>query len=329
MDERDNVRVLMYDPPILNDPVELFLRIGSALDQRVAFDKIAQRNPRLTSIGGRAGPLAANAAIDHVRGSSSLTAMLDQSQSTTNAWQDKTLVLIIDELQTMSNDAAESLRTLHNGLHKCPIFLIGVGLQHLPEVLARYGISRIADPLDLEPLRKDDSRDAIGDGLRELGHTPPNDRFVTRLAVESHGFPQHIHCYLESALECVEHYGGLHHTNALNWTLAHGRDKRDVFYSGRLQAMVRGHIRMQPVIATMLSNKATRLTIPDAEAAIESAGFNGADTIQDAITHGVLAERQGFVGFSIPSFRSYMSKVLRRHRQALVKRPSKQSGHRR
>ena len=129
------------------------------------------------------------------------------------AWDGKALAVIIDELQTIDPASMKALRVLHQGAHGCPMLVVGIGLQHTPQVLANprdgsAGISRVAQTIHLRSLSAAEAWEAIDGNMRALGHRLPKP-CVTALAEASCGFPQHIHGYLDGALKAIAKHGEL------------------------------------------------------------------------------------------------------------------------
>ena len=142
---------------------------------------------------------------------------------------------MFDELQTVTERQAESLAVLHQGLHGCPIMLLGVGLQHSPAVLAEFGISRTKRPRHLGCLSREEAIEAIQLGFEKaVGEMPST--VAERLADASYGFPQHINGYLQGAQAAYRKHGGLDTEAALAEALAAGDDGRIGYYNARLTA---------------------------------------------------------------------------------------------
>ena len=92
------------------------------------------------NVVGVGGSANVNVTRDLVRPERSLNAMLRSSRK---LWKNKTLVIVLDELQRLKGRHAESLCDLHDGTHGCPILVVGAGLQHTAAVLSSCGISRV------------------------------------------------------------------------------------------------------------------------------------------------------------------------------------------
>lgn len=303
-----DVAGVMRGAAALNNDVGLFLTIGDALGLSGEFRSIAELDTKTTTRGGGAGPIRASVTREHVRHTGDLQALLRKTASA-DLWNGKAIVLVFDELQAVKAAGAQALSTLHQGLHGCPILTVGIGLQNLPAVLARHGISRVAKPIHLAPLAPRDGVVAIEQGMSALGHEIPKT-CALRLAEASFGFPQHIHEYLAGARQVVLEEGRLEPGPTLARALALGDDGRNAYYDARLDNVPHQVAAMLPVIEKMRAANLDTLTETTAIAAIDSAGFNGKDVVDAAIAHGVLTRRTGTVGFGIPSFRVYMADKL-------------------
>ena len=153
------------------DDALLFAEIAKALGEEKSARRIADLDAKTTgrqfsmqepSAGEREGiPLACKGlkygtTKDVVRSAGRLASLLETSRER-GLWKRRALVLMFDELQTVTKRQAESLAVLHQGLHGCPIMLLGVGLQHSPAVLAELGISRTKRPRHLGCLTREEA----------------------------------------------------------------------------------------------------------------------------------------------------------------------------
>ena len=262
-----------------------------------------------------ASALGSSAGGDTARHTLDLPGLLRESAQA-GMWDGKALVLAIDELQSIEADAMPALRVLHAGLHGCPILLIGFGLQHTANVLAEprggvAGISRLAAPRPLSSLSMDEAAEAIAESLAVLHPGQAASASVERLAAASHGFPQHIHGYLEGASQALRRHGRLDGT-ALEEAIAHGDERRADYYTQRL-AVGRSRRPMLALVGEMLNAATRSLGTDDAEAVLRKAGFR-ADQLETAIRHGVLTLRDEdeSVSFGIPSFHDHMAAMYQR-----------------
>ena len=309
------VGTMHVSPESLVNRIDLFKAMANALRDSAGGNKVAQHDDRVTS--WMAGLLGARAAIerDTARHTLDLPGLLRESAQA-GMWDGKALVLAIDELQSIEADAMPALRVLHGGLHGCPIHLVGFGLQHTANVLAEprggvAGISRLAAPRSLSSLSKDEAVEAIAESLAVLHPAQSPSDSVERLAAASHGFPQHIHGYLEGAVHALRRHGHVDGT-ALDEAIAHGDERRAAYYTQRL-AIGRSRRPMLAVVGQMIEAGARSLNMDDAQAAVLKAGFE-ADVLETAIRHGVLTLRDEdeSVSFGIPSFHDHMAAMYQR-----------------
>ena len=308
------VRTLTVGTPALDDDAEMFMAIASALGRGKAARKAVGATRRTTgvslTVAGTGGDFSKEAGL---RPPASLGGMLQRTTQGRNGrmWKSKALVLVIDELQTVSAKGMAALRTLHEEWHGCPIMLVGVGLQNTPSVLRRggeeAGISRTSPPLVLSPLSAGETEEAIGQGLCKLG-CRASDTAVRTLSEASNGFPQHIHGYIGSARKAYERHGHLEDA-ALREALAAGDETRIRYYQGRL-----GDDLLKPmlsVVAEMTRRGRREIDQDAALRCVDDAGMDGKTAVADAVRHGVLTRSaDGLVSFGIPSFHDYLHREL-------------------
>ena len=320
LQQREDVdaKCLVVEPELLAAPLDLFQAMGAALESVDAFRAVAEIDARTVSRGAGVGPVKASFAREHARHTGGLAALLRASRAT-SAWEGKMLAVVIDELQGVQPPGMIALRVLHQGLHGCPILLVGIGLQHTPRVLANpadgsTGISRLGMKLRLGSLSGSEALEAVALGMDALDH-PIERRFAVALAEASYGFPQHVHGYLEGACEAIEKHGALDSDAALAAALETGHKKRVDYYNGRLGTLApRNRAAMFQVAATMRDAGTEALTWLDAAAAARRTPMvDGDAAIDDAIRHGVLTEdEEGNLSFGIPSFHGHMQEQLER-----------------
>ena len=312
-----NVRHLAVDTTMLEDDVDLFMAIARALGTEAKGRRVAGLDTRRT--GRTAGIGAGRGCVtqDHARHTGSLSALLNASHHA-GMWKGKALVLVVDELQTIEPRGMRALRALHQGDHGCPILLLGIGLQHTQQVLGSpsdgsAGISRIAEPMALAPLSAKEALEAVRGNMVAMGYEIA-EAGVAALAEASQGFPQHLHGYLRGAVEAIDEQGSLEPGPALDAALRAGDQARTGYYDARL-TMLADQDAMLPVIEAMLATGRESLRRGEAIAVVNKAGFDGENTVRQAIAHGVLTLERGGVSFGIPSFRRHMERLLEEHRQ--------------
>ncbi len=251
----------------------------------------------------------------------SVNAMLVRSKRG-GLWRGRTLIVAVDEIQAIGVEGRRTLLALHQGLHECPIMLIGAGLQHAAMRLAAAmpaadgttdtsGISRFGERLTLGPLDQDDALAAIVRGLDALG-LDIDENHAMRLAAASMGFPQHIHCYLRGAVEAATRHGDLRTDAAVSAALAHGHAQRIRYYDERLDSMERPALML--TLAKHMRDRGEKVLFWD-DATTALAVPHAGDVLSDAVAKGVLTTDQYHrVSFGIPSFHDYMAAEAARHR---------------
>ena len=300
------------------DDAVVFMAVMRALGGESAGRKVADLDAKATAVGAGVGIAKANVSLQRVRKTHDLAELLSESV-TAGVWNGKALVITIDELQTVSPAGMGTLRVLHQGVPDCPMMVLGIGLQHTPEVLSSprgtAGISRVAQEFNLGPLSPAEAFEAVYDGLLALGHDVPAP-CAEELARASMGFPQHVHGYLAGACETISRHGGLTKGAPLTEALAIGDKARIAYYEGRLRLMSNSRA-MLAVIGAMAERGNDRLDLDATTKALVDASFDGPSVVQEAIEHGVLTRNaRSELSFGIPSFHSYMEDWLQEERKA-------------
>lgn len=298
------------------DDVVVFMAIMRSLGSESAGRKVADLNPQATALGAGVGLAKANVSLTRIRKTHDLAELLSESVAA-GAWNGKALVVTIDELQTVSPAGMGALRVLHHGVPDCPMMVLGIGLQHTPEVLSNLagapGISRVAEEFNLGPLSPAETFEAVHDGLLALGHEIPAT-CAQELAQASMGFPQHVHGYLAGACEAVARHGRLASGVPLTEALAFGDKARVAYYEGRLRLIANSRA-MLAVVGAMAERGSDHLDIDAVTKVLDEAAFDGPRVVREAIEHGVLTRSaRSELSFGIPSFHRYMDDWLRHER---------------
>ena len=316
------VAVLNLPPEDLNSPADLFVEMSSALNEVHRGKRIAGHDDRVSGVTIGAMGLRTAWATDVARHTPSLNQMLRRSE-VAGMWDGKALVLMVDELQGVDDRGMESLRVLHQGLHQCPILLLGFGLRHTATRLAdrrsEKSISRTAPPTILGPLNDDDTRDAFTTTLSMLEHNEVPNESIEALAQASFGFPQHINGYLAGAHEALLRHGHLTGP-ALEEALSDGCKRRQDYYEDRMEKIT-DRRAVLAVAAAMETAGSTTIPVHEAADAVTAAGFSAED-MDSAVAHGALTLYRGEVSFGIPSFHDYMRNLLATERQRTDIRPA-------
>ena len=317
------VKHLAISAGMLSDDLSLFMTIGREMNAEDEFRRAAETDTRTTTAGGGVGVLQGSLTKEHVRRTGSFGSLL-LATSASEAWRGKAMVLTVDELQGLKPEGRPALEELHLGLHRCPIMLIGIGLQHTLRVLesgdSRTGLSRPATHLRLGAMTIDEAEEAIAGALQALGGNIPKQA-AAALAKMSQGFPQHVHGYIEGACFAYDKHGGLDSSTAVNEAADYGHRLRQDHYQSRLAAMgAANRSAMLNVAAAMLGRGVDRLDWDEAVEAAAAKRQNPESVVEAAVERGVLAESEdGTVGFGIPSFFAYMRQQIReRERRAAV-----------
>ena len=288
------------------DDALLFVEVAKALGEEKGARRIADLDSKTTGRQFSIHGLKYGTTRDVARNAGRLASLLETSQER-GLWKRRALVLMFDELQTVTKRQAEALAILHQGLHGCPIMLLGVGLQHSPAVLAELGISRTKRPRHLGCLSREEAIEAIQRGFEKAVGEMPN-AVAESLADASHGFPQHINGYLQGAQAAYRKHGSLRTEAALAEALALGDDVRIGYYNARLTAS-KVRDEMIALAGAMSSENVADMRRREAQRAVFSADaeFDGRNAIERAIRHGVLTETdEDRVLFGIPSFHNHM-----------------------
>ena len=311
------VHVVDIDTHLLDDEVGVFLMLAEGLGNAATGEAVAGLDTKTTGRTLGIAGFQAGSTVSHGRRNGTLPELLSRSLKA-GMWRGKALVAVIDELQRVEPAGMAALHVLHRGAHRCPIQLIGFGLQHTLAVLAApgngvAGISRVAKRTTLGPLDAADAHDAVAGNLQALGHDAVPEESARQLAAASFGFPRHIHGYLEGAVAAIAAHGDLAGP-ALAEALAHGDRKRVEHYNERLQA-AGCYASMLALTAAMERLGTSELERDDALHALEDDGRDPAD-LDAAVAHGVLVlDEYDSLSFGIPSFHSHMVSRLKARRR--------------
>ena len=316
----NGITVLKVHTGGLRDPAALFVRMMTGVGMRrgKAETLAGLRRTTRTVKAGVSGLGSSRVVESPARDRHDIDALLANTQDD-RLWRGKGVLVIVDEIQNIDDAGMSALASLHEGVHGCPVAVVGAGLQHALSVLANSqpNISRPAMHITLGPLAAAEAQDAIGIGLKNLGHRADDDA-VARLAAESQGFPHHIWCYMAGAESAIEEHGALQTEVALRRALDEGDKRRIGYYWDRLRSMEHATPGAFPpmlaVVAAMVAKGDTRLTHREAIAAIDSETAAGEDAnaiLNNALAKGVLTkERTGAFRFGIPSFHAFMQGEL-------------------
>ena len=253
---------------------------------------------------------------------SGLGAMLRRSDA--RLWENRALVVTIDEVQNISPTGRSVLSVLHEGSHGRPIMVVAAGLTSSMKVLSatrqtltgtadRDTISRIATVLTLGHLSRAETEEALMESVAACtGLTIPR-KLLDTLAEASSGFPQHVHCYARACVETAEVLARLDTPDAAEAVTAMGDGYRKNYYDLRLKTI---NQRYRPVVVRLAHSMATSKHGPAiawheavtvAERTLNSRLEDGHVVVETLMDKGILEMRDNSeVFFPMPSFHGYM-----------------------
>ena len=313
--EDRNVKTLAVDPIDLTSPEGLIRLVGRAMDAEDSFARAAGIDDKVSGVrGGVGGLLSGGVTLDTHRPELAFSHLLRATRDL-SAWRGRALVLVVDEVQSMDSRSADALLSLHTGRHECPILTIVAGLQQSKSVLSEHGVSRM-EHLQLELLSQEEAVEAVYHGLANLGVAVSEDTAKT-LADASMRFPQHVRGHVEAACIANERHGEVDSPQALAEALEIGRQSRERYYDGRINAMGGEAYTLYPLVEHMDERAVENLPRSEVETVIDKSVADA------AIKHGVLAQGEhGLLSFGIPSFHSYMARKAEEYEKAAGRPPT-------
>ena len=229
------------------------------------------------------------------------------------------LVLLLDEAQLMDDLAvgtgipfigAKALLTaIHNGRTGRPVMLLTAGLSATKRAFKDLGVSRFKDNcyVELGPLKEEAEREVIKDWLKKEGRAKGDPtHWIDAIMQKTHGWPQHVAAYAESAAIHLRATGRQLTPAKLKEVLEVGEMKRIKFYKSRAEGLDEDH-RMAIASAFASAHEdqtQTRKAIM--ESLVKVIGKQEADTVfRRALHNGVLDNRDGRYVIPIPSMRRW------------------------
>ncbi len=233
----------------------------------------------------------------------------------------KPTLLLVDEIQRMDDDVEtrELLYHLH-GQTTFPLLLVCGGLSISASHLERLGLSRLAEKciLHVAALTLDEAQRSLEESLRILaedvgGITGHFDQWARMLAPATHGWPQHVTCHFQGAVQALLEsdelaFDGANLRRALS--LAEADMRR--YYDRRLEAA-----RTSPLIvhAVYEASRARALNRADAMAIVNAAlpalgPYEREDHLADFRRGGECVDQMlyaGVLGYASGSSRSPLS----------------------
>ncbi len=162
------------------------------------------------------------------------------------------LVLLLDEAQLMNDLAvgtgipfigAKALLTaIHNGRTGRPVMLVAAGLSATKRAFKDLGVSRFKANcyVELGPLKPEAERDVIKDWLLKEGRAKGDPApWIDAIMQKTHGWPQHLAAYAESAAIHLRATGREMTPAKLKTALELGEIQRTKFYESRADGIVK------------------------------------------------------------------------------------------
>ena len=229
------------------------------------------------------------------------------------------LVLLLDEAQLMNDLAvgtgipfigAKALLTaIHNGRTGRPVMLLTAGLSATKRAFKDLGVSRFKDNcyVELGPLKEEAEREVIKDWLKKEGRAKGDPAlWIDAIMQKTHGWPQHVAAYAESAAIHLRATGRQMTPEKLKEVLEVGEMKRIKFYKSRAEGLDEDHRMAIARAFVSVREDQTQSRKAIIESLVKAVGMQEADTVfRRALHNGVLDNRDGRYAIPIPSMRRW------------------------
>jgi len=201
------------------------------------------------------------------------------------------LLLILDEAQALEDKLDSPERDLlsdnpgriHNGKFVNPVVLACGGLGISSQVFERFRISRFIRNclVNLGRLSEADERAVIRDWLVKDGGAQEMDvqPWVTAIAQETYGWPQHIAIYAKAAAKRLEARNGQMAQEDLSWVLQDGRAGQNNYYWDR---------------SGFLSKREVKVFAHAIQDTSRSGGMDREDLLERLMDRGRMSEEKAF-----------------------------------
>ncbi len=225
------------------------------------------------------------------------------------------LLLLLDEAQTLGTGMAPTdaryetvkvfLDSLHNGGMGRPVMLAVAGLSATADAFEAMDVSRFKDNcyVELGPLKEEAERKVIKDWLKKEGRAKGDPTpWIDAIARETHGWPQHVAAYAQSAALQVRTDKRLMTPRGLQAVLEVGRRKRTKFYETRAKGLDEDHRTAIARAFASAHEDQTQTRKVIMESLVKAVGRQEADAVfKRALKKGVLDHRDGRYAIPIPS----------------------------
>ena len=211
-----------------------------------------------------------------------------------------------DQIHTIVN----VLKVIHNGELTNPVVLLSTGLWMAVDAFEELAISRFANGclVELGALEEEVERAVLHDWLtKDGGVTEDPTPWIDAIAQETHGWPQHILLYVESALNQLRVDKGVMTAEGLHAVLEAGSEAIPRFHEYLIQDFSSKECRSLaklfaniPLGESWGSNHIIRFL--EEEYGSEKAK----DIFQQTLQKGILYRRRGDYTIPIPSFQTWL-----------------------
>ena len=229
------------------------------------------------------------------------------------------LLLVMDEAQDFARDFAPSpskerrdaralIDFVHNGkIAGRPVMLLTAGLSATTDAFEDLGVSRFKDNcyIELGPLKPEAERAVIQDWLQLEGRAKGDPApWMDAMMQKTHGWPQHVAAYAESAAIHLRATGRQMTPEKLKEVLEVGEMKRIKFYKSRADGLDEDHRMAIAEAFVSVREDQTQSRKAIMESLVKAVGKQEADTVfKRALKNGVLDHRDGRYVIPIPSMR--------------------------
>lgn len=230
------------------------------------------------------------------------------------------LLLTLDEAQTLgkksdlppdqAHTAGSVLNTIHNGRLDRSVILLAAGLGTTVESFRSFGVSRFAKQclVELGALDKEAERAVIQDWLKKHARAKGDPTaWIDSIAQETHGWPQHILAYVETALDQLDASNGVMTVDGLRVVLEEGREERSKFYKHRARGFYREQLRgIARSIADIPPGSSIDRTVIMSSLLQDYSRDEAERLFRQALYKGVLDERDNCYVIPIPSMHDWL-----------------------
>ncbi len=250
--------------------------------------------------------------IKEVAGDSSVSQVLERMNPK------RGVLLILDEAQRIGaftetpnkTDVMETLDNLHNGKLPHPVILLAAGLGMSKASFGDLGVSRFKGGcfVELGALGKESERAVIHDWLViEGGAVGDPDPWIDAIALQTHGWPQHISAYGDAAAKQIQNDGSHMTATGLEIVYKLGKERREAYYEQRAEEITRKErCSMARLIDSIPIDDV--LDWEDIEPSLSKE--YGPEKVQNlfyrALEKGVLHKQKGIYTIPIPSMRDWL-----------------------